>query len=430
MRDSSDNIRNAVPGRSERAAAWQTAIGLQAADGLSTSEFLLQTSQKHVSGKISIDEVRQLVDDYYFERNANDAGDPEKENADRTSVNIVRILLSGALDFSINGLVGLNRSIFDGVYDNAGSLRVFEVTKREWVLGGDTVSFIGVDDLHGALERCIAKERDYRYDAVSADSLISHLAALVSQIWQICPFGEGNTRFTAVFTLLYLRYLGINFKFDTFKNDSWYFHNALVRANYRDIVKNIDYEPVYLERFFRNMLLGEQWDLRNRYVHVRPAAEWSVQSNSNSGTRTVQVKVKHGTSKVKENSKKRTSKVEDIIETKAPEIEAKSPEKAENVSKTNENYQDNPNILFLAVVIGEKFLSVREIMEGLHLKGRDSFLKLYLGPAVKCGLVSLLYPNSPKHPRQKYLLTQKGLDFLAETGPEMVGRIERHLASK
>ena len=396
MRDSSDNIRNAVPGRSERAAAWQTAIGLQAADGLSTSEFLLQTSQKHVSGKISIDEVCQLVDNYYFERNANDAGDPEKENADRTSVNIVRILLSGALDFSINGLVGLNRSIFDGVYDNAGSLRVFEVTKREWVLGGDTVSFIGVDDLHGALERYIAKERDYRYDAVSADSLISHLAALVSQIWQICPFGEGNTRFTAVFTLLYLRHLGINFKFDTFKIDSWYFHNALVRANYRDLVKKIDYEPIYLERFFRNMLLAEQWDLRNRYVHVRPAAEWSVQAKGNNKTSTGQVQIENKTRKVEEKDKERAT--------------------------------DGPNILFLAVLLGDKFLSVKEMMEGLHLKGRDNFLKLHLNPALQSGIIAPLYPDSPRHPRQKYLLTQKGLDFLKATGAEMVGRIERHLA--
>ncbi|MBQ4184230.1 MAG: hypothetical protein II652_04725, partial [Bacteroidales bacterium] len=217
--------------------------------------------------------------------------------------------------------------------------------------------------------------------------------------------GEGNTRFTAVFTILYLNYLGVDFKFDTFKNDSWYFHNALVRANYRDLVKNIDYEPVYLERFFRNLLLGEQWDLRNRYLHVRPAAEWSVQPKVNSSERTGQVQVKHNTRKVKEEDKKPTRKIE-------------------------ENYLENPNILFLAVAIGEKFLSVREIMEALGLKGRDNFLKLYLTPALNNKLVTPLYPKSPKHPRQKYLLTQKGLEFLKATGDEMVSRVQRHLSPK
>ena len=68
------------------------------------------------------------------------------------------------------------------------------------------------------------------------------------------------------------------------------------------------------------------------------------------------------------------------------------------------------------------------MMEGLHLKGRDNFLKLHLNPALQSGIVAPLYPDSPRHPRQKYLLTQKGLDFLKTTGPEMVGRIERHLA--
>ena len=150
------------------------------------------------------------------------------------------------------------------------------------------------------------------------------------------------------------------------------------------------------------MLLGEQWELRNRYVHVRPAAEWRVQPKGNSNTSTGQVQIKKETRKGKERDKENTSK--------------------EVVEEAN-----NPNILFLTVAIGEDFLSVKEIMARLHLKGRDNFLKLYLSPAIQRGLVAPLYPNAPRHPRQKYLLSQKGLDFLTETGPEMVARIRRHL---
>ena len=436
------NNRKGEPGRSEKAAAWQTAIGLQASDGLSTSEFLWQVSQKHVNGKISLEQAREQLNHYYFEKNARDAGDTEKEEADKVSANIVGILLSGTLDFSAEGLASLHRSIFGGVYENAGVLRTLNVTKREWVLGGDSVSFMELDFLPGSLEESIALEKKYSYDTAPSDALISHLTAFVSEIWHLCAFGEGNTRFTAVFTILYLSYLGINIKNDTFASNSWYFHNALVRANYQDIVKNIESEPVYLERFFRNLLLGEQWDLRNRYVHVRPAAEWSVQSNLNSTASAGQVQVKNTTRKVKEKDKKQATKGEETSKNNdtSSEIKPVEPEIAKSaveaptsaISQQNqeENALDNPNILFLAVVIGEKFLSVKEIMDGLHLKGRDSFLKLYLSPAVSSGIVTLLYPKSPRHPRQKYLLTQKGFDFLKTVGPEMTARVERHLAAK
>ncbi len=59
--------------------------------------------------------------------------------------------------------------------------------------------------------------------------------------------------------------------------------------------------------------------------------------------------------------------------------------------------------------IGTKQLSVKEIMEVLGLKGRDNFLKLYLNPSLNEGFVRPLYPDRPQHPRQKYLLTVKGL---------------------
>jgi len=441
MSGAANNNRKGDSGRSEKAVAWQTAIGLQAADGLSASEFIYQLSQKHVNGKISIDQAAEQLNHYYFEKNSHDAADPEKEEADKVSLNIARILLSDTLDFSADGLASLHRKIFEGIYENAGVLRTVDVSKREWVLGGDTVSFMSLESLPGALDRCIAKEKNYRYDTQSPDTLISHLSAFISELWQICAFGDGNTRFTAVVAILYLNYLGIKIENSAFSNYSWYFHNAIVRANYRDIVKNIDYEPVFLERFFRNLLLGEQWDLRNRYVHVRPAAEWSEQPNLNSNTSTGQVRLKNNTRKVRESGKKAISKSEDSSNTYDSLSDAKANESGitENIVEKPKiapeqdnraaNCLDNPNILFLAVVIGDRFLSVKEIMDGLHLKGRDSFLKLYLVPAVNFGIVSLLYPQSPRHPRQKYLLTDKGFEFLRAAGPEMTARVERHLAS-
>ena len=428
-------------GSSEKEAAWQIAMGIQAAEGLRTSEYLWQIAQKDISGKLSIDEAKEELRSYYFERNAHDAGDPEKEDADKTALNIARILLTETIDLSAVGLANLDRELFDGVYENAGETRDADVSKREWVLGGDVLNFLQPEAVPDALEQCLAEERNYRYDTSSPDTLITHLTAFVAKVWQTCPFGEGNSRFAAVLTLLHLRQMGIGYNIDTFKNDSFYFHNALVRANYRNIEKNIGYEPVYLERFFRNLLLSEQWDLRNRYVHVRPAAEWRNQSQFNNNTGTGQVQIKKDTSKIDVEDKEKLSKADDIVEIKPLKTELPAvlqPENAENGDKPDakeeiqgsreENYADNPNILFLTIAMGDEFLSVKEMMERLHLKGRDNFLKLYLAPAVDSGIVALLYPKSPRHPRQKYLLTQKGLNFLRTTDPEMRDRIERHLA--
>ena len=187
---------------------------------------------------------------------------------------------------------------------------------------------------------------------------------------------EGNTRTTAVFTILYLRSIGFTVDNSLFARHSWYFRNALVRANYKNAIKGIDYTSVYLERFFRNLLLGEKWDLRNRYLHIHATDEWKVQQNLTGRTGNQQEEYKRRAS---------TGQVQDKLRT------------------------DNANIKRLIIVIGNQELSVKSMMDALELKGRDNFQNLYLKPAISEGYVCLLYPNSPRHPRQKYLLTVKGL---------------------
>ena len=369
-------IRQGEPAQRERAEAWRVAIGLQAVDGLKTSEYLQETARRNIEGDITIDEARELVKTYYQSKTQHEPDDDDKQEADLVSGNITKILSTDTLDFSTKGYVALHRRIFDGVFKHAGRIRDYDITKKEWVLEYDTVHYLNWEDLRRALDYDIEQERSFSYKGLSSDELITHVTRFVSGIWQIHAFGEGNTRTTAVFTIQYLRSLGFKADNDLFANHSWYFRNALVRANYKSAVKGIDYSPVYLERFFRNLLLGEQWDLRNRYLHINPPAEWSVQPNLDNPTSTPQVPHKYPTS---------TPQVKDMLHT------------------------DNPNIIKLLQVIGESELSVKEIMEGLELKDRKNVLNLYLKPAVADGFVRLLYPDKPRHPRQKYLLTAKGL---------------------
>jgi len=70
---------------------------------------------------------------------------------------------------------------------------------------------------------------------------------------------------------------------------------------------------------------------------------------------------------------------------------------------------DNQNVVSLVRVIGNKEFSVKEMMAAIGLKDRENFMNLYLNPSITDGFICLLYPQSPRHPRQKYLLTVKGL---------------------
>ena len=270
-------IRQGEPAQQERAALWRTAIGLQAVDGLQTSDYLNATATRHIEGEIDIDQARQLIKNYYQSKATRTAIDDDQQEADKASANIAKILSSVSLDFSANGLIALHRRIFDGVLKHAGEIRQYDITKKEWVLDSDTVNYLNWEDLYRALEFDIEQERQFSYKNLSLEQQVLHIAQFVSGLWQIHPFGEGNTRTTAVFTILYLRHIGFSVNNDLFANNSWYFRNALVRANYKNALKGIDYSPVYLERFFRNLLMGEQWDLRNRYLHISPTSEWQVQ---------------------------------------------------------------------------------------------------------------------------------------------------------
>ena len=366
-------IRQGEPSQREAAYAWSTAIGLQAVDGLKTSEYLNDLARRNIEGEITIDEVEQLLNSYYESKTTREADDDDKQEADKASKNIKRILSVKTCDFSTNGYISLHRRIFEGVMKHAGELRKYDITKREWVLEGDTVSYLNWEDLRRAVDYDIQQERDFSYKGISNDELVAHVTKFVSGLWQIHAFGEGNTRTTAVFTIQYLRSLGFNVENDLFAKHSWYFRNALVRANYKNAIKGIDYSPVFLERFFRNLLLGEQWDLRNRYLHINPPAEWQVQPN---------------------------------LATLEP-LPRKYP--ASTLQVRNKWPSNNSNIVRLVQVIGEQESSVKEIMEAIGLKDRKNVMDIYLTPAISEGYVRMLHPQSPRHPRQKYLLTVKGL---------------------
>ena len=200
------------------------------------------------------------------------------------------------------------------------------------------------------------------------DAIIDHIVDFVTLLWQNHPFREGNTHTTAVFVIKYLRSIGFNVDNNLFADNSWYFRNALVRANYRNPSKGIDPNKSFLAKFFRNLMLGEHHELKNRYMLIGYSDENDTHTSTHTSTR--------------------TSTHTSFDET---------------ISVLSEN------IKRLIVAIGTGEMSVKEMMEKVGLKNRPNFLDYSLTPALQNGLVTTKFPNSPRHPRQKYLLTVKGL---------------------
>lgn len=264
MSEFDEYIVHGEPGQKEKADAWQTAIGLQDVDGLKVSTYLLDTARQHIEGDISIDEARTRIKAYYETKSGHDTVD---EEGDKASVNIAKILNEPSFAFSLVGLISIHRRIFEGVFKFAGQLRQVELSKKEWVLGGNaSVSYQPAVDLREAIEYDLSREKEFDYSNRPMAEIIKHLSQFIADLWQIHPFREGNTRTTAVFLIKYLRSMGIPATNDMFKEHSWYFRNALVRASYKGL--NIAPTTEFVERFLRNVILGEKNELRNRDMLV------------------------------------------------------------------------------------------------------------------------------------------------------------------
>lgn len=267
-KDFDEYIKQVEPSAQESANAWRTAIGLQAVDGLKTSPYLLDIARQNINGDVTIDEVRELLDTYYKSKTTRTAVEDMEEEADKVAANIKKILSSRTIAFNTNGFIATHRRIFEGVFKHAGKIRQYDITKKEWVLRGATVNYLNWEDIKNALDYDIQQERDFSYKHLSDDDKIKHICRFVSGLWQIHPFQEGNTRTTAVFIIQYLRSIGYNVTNTLFEEHSWYFRNALVRANYKNSQLGIDYDFSFLEKFFQNLLMNKNHELKNRYLII------------------------------------------------------------------------------------------------------------------------------------------------------------------
>lgn len=261
-------IRQCEPNAKEKSIAWKTAIGLQKVDGLDISAYLLDTAKEHIEGKISINEAQERIYNYHKAQNKIAELGERTEEADIVAVRITELLGEKTFHLSPVFWQNIHKRLFISVFAHAGQFRGYNITKDEWVLGGDSVIYVHANSIPAALEHDFNREREYSYSGKSIDDSIEHFAKFTAGIWQIHPFSEGNTRSMAVFVIKYLQSLGFSIDGDVFAKHSLYFRNALVRANYNNLQQGIEESVIFLVRFYDNLLLGKGYDLTSTQLKI------------------------------------------------------------------------------------------------------------------------------------------------------------------
>ena len=157
-------IRQGEPEQAEKSEAWQIAIGLQQVDGLKTSAYLLDTAKEHIEGKISIDEAQKRIQSYYEERTDQKDTEEETREADIVSSRITQLLGEKTFQFSPAEWMTIHRRLFEGVFDHAGKIRPYNITKKEWVLKGDTVIYASWNSIKDTLDYDFRTEKEFSYE--------------------------------------------------------------------------------------------------------------------------------------------------------------------------------------------------------------------------------------------------------------------------
>lgn len=164
-------IRQGEPQQVEKARIWQTAIGLQDVDVLNPSQYLLDTAKRHIEGELTIDEVKGLIDTYYKSiENRLSSEEERTEEADKVSARITELLQEETFSFTPAEYQRIHRRLFQGIFKFAGKYRTYNISKKEWVLDGDTVLYNPFENISKTLYHDFAEERKFLRNMVLGEN--------------------------------------------------------------------------------------------------------------------------------------------------------------------------------------------------------------------------------------------------------------------
>lgn len=266
-------IEDEIKDSNKKQEYWNTGIGLNKVDNLKPSKYLIDLSQKNINGELKYYEVEEKLQTYYETQDISNINIKKEKECDLVSLRIAQLLEDKSFGLNPITLKNIHKYLFRDIYDFAGNYRTYNITKKEDILNGDTVKYVNYQDIEGYFEYDFKEEKEFDYSKLNKEDFIKHIAKFISSIWQVHPFGEGNTRTTAVFIEKYLNNMGFDVNNKMFEKYSLYFRNALVRSNYGNIPKGIYPTFEYLEKFLENLLQGKEHELKNEDLYVNKLFE-------------------------------------------------------------------------------------------------------------------------------------------------------------
>ena len=181
--------------RKQRAENWQIAIGLQDVDRLQNSAYLLNTARQHIEGELDIAAVQQRIEDYYRTTEGRELASQRTDEADIVATRISAILAEKTFAFIPSSYANLHKRLFNGVFKHAGEYRTVNISKREWVLDGESVIYAPYELLRETIEYDFTQERNFSYMDLSPVESVRHIAKFISGLWQIHPFISASLDF-------------------------------------------------------------------------------------------------------------------------------------------------------------------------------------------------------------------------------------------
>lgn len=248
---------------------WALAIGLQQVDNLIPSKYMQNLISESINENLDNQTLEKLIQKYYESQDMEKSNILEEKECDLVSLRIVELLENNNFELSIDFIKEIHKYLFKDIYEFNGKFRQIDITKKEYILNGNTVTYSSYETIQKSLEYDLEIERTKEYNNMSIVDVINSITNFTSHIWQVHPFREGNTRTTAVFIIKYLMSLGYNVNNNLFKENSIYFRNSLVRSNYFNNELNVREDNKYLIKFYENLLLNKNNNLQSRDIMIK-----------------------------------------------------------------------------------------------------------------------------------------------------------------
>lgn len=226
---------------------WDFSIGIQGVDNLKPSKYLLNL----INSNLSIEEINNLILEYYKDKNVT-----ETYICDIVATRVAMILLDNKFELSYTYYKDIHKCLFNGIYNFAGNFRRVNISKNEEILNGDSVIYTDYDMILKTIEYDFIEESKRNYKNISIDEFINNITKFSSDIWQVHPFMEGNTRTTIVFIVKYLLSMGYKLNISIFKDKGLLYRNALVKSNYYNREKNINIDNTNLINIYKELIIS------------------------------------------------------------------------------------------------------------------------------------------------------------------------------